>query len=387
MWVGIRLWIIAVGLFTLPGSLDPFWRPKAWLFLLGMLILTASRYKQVRIAVTPVPWLIAYIAILFSWQFMSKPAFLTPENRTIIWNMSLLLPFLVTFASLIVAMKWIEGFAPQELIFPISACCCLAGIIALHSLAQAIGMTQWLSSEDVGRSAIFSTLGNRMLVGNLLAITAPLFLIFKRGWIGMLLCTGVTILVYNRAGMLALLVSSFLFLILHQKGYKQVVFGVIAIISAWCLFLHFSFSNGHLLDGHRLVMWQETWNYFLQNNMAITGYGLGSLESIFRQAGTQHILHASTFHHPHNEFLLILFELGPIGSAIILWGLLSLFIRIFRSKKNLMMVCLLCSFVNILIISLFSFPLHVAPIALIALIVWVGLEITTHNNGVTYVSA
>jgi O-antigen ligase len=219
-------------------------------------------------------------------------------------------------------------------------------------------------------------MGNKMLVGNYLAIAASLLLPFKRWRLLWWPCLLTILLADNKAGLLAMMTGASVWLALSKS--KLAGLPIVGL----CLGLVMLAISPS--DGGRFAMWAETWSYFVSNNQAYTGYGLGSINDIFRLGAGQRAFQ-SAFAHPHNEYLWAIFELGLIGFGLIATNMLGLFNRCRLVKKTPLFNSYAAAFASVLIICLFSFPLHVAPLGLVCLFIYSGLESLT--QGVTYVSA
>jgi len=124
-----------------------------------------------------------------------------------------------------------------------------------------------------------------------------------------------------------------------------------------------------LLQEMRPKVWKDSLN--IVKDFPILGSGLGTYENIFPKykSFSQQVIYLYT----HNDYLQALTESGALGFSIILWGIITFSITIFRYvKKDSMTLCLSASVLAIGIHSFFDFNLHIPANAVILSII-IGL--------------
>ena len=138
------------------------------------------------------------------------------------------------------------------------------------------------------------------------------------------------------------------------------VIPVIAISLLWYRFIDEAYPSIRLYVWKQAIMaWKQHW---------ILGAGIGHWKVVFSQPMK---IDGCRWFTTHNEFLQMLFELG-VGAAAIFVGYAVAFVRNIRKELAIPMTAI----VIIVIQSAFTFPMHIAPTAMIA-VTWLAiLDIT-----------
>jgi len=186
----------------------------------------------------------------------------------------------------------------------------------------------------------------------------------------------------SRGGMLAFL-GSMLFIslafLMHKTLKKHLSFIIVLLIGIVFFIIYlqlFSIVADRLLTVidpdelsslQRFLVWKDTLR--ITADFPLIGSGLGTFKYIFPKYNTHYS--EVVFLYPENDYLQLLVETGIIGLLIVLWGLLSFLITIFRiaSKDNLFFF-LMGSIIAILIHSFFDFNLHIPANAVIFSIIF-----------------
>ena len=352
----LRFWIAATIFMVMPfGLLDPFWWPKAAVYLVGAaFLLPGSSYKESDKALD---WLFRYIAILFifyiTWPVLSARPDSSGVGAQVRYEPWRWIPSLIALFSLLLINRlqvlsetnWIQ------VAWTLTVC---AAVISGISVLQYFGIHQWIIPAQDGStsSRMVSVFGNQMLTANFLAIVAPLFLMFRKWWLGWLLCLLATLLADNNAGKLSLLVGLATFFAMQRH---QIMAWIISIGTL----LLCGYAYPRVDDGGRLGMIRQAFDAWQHGMTPYLGYGLGKLYATFNLAG-KHT--GSAFTSTHNEWVDGLFEIGIVGMAIAIWFSISLAIKLWKAKPSITLSCYTASLISALCISMFSFPLKVAGV-------------------------
>ena len=83
---------------------------------------------------------------------------------------------------------------------------------------------------------------------------------------------------------------------------------------------------------------------------------------------------ATQWFEAHNDYLQMILELGTIGFILFSGFIISRFIKFFKSEKNNKQICIMSCLVAFLVSATSLFPMHIAQLSFIAIILLVTLE-------------
>ncbi len=370
----LRFWIVSTIFIVLPfGVLDPFWWPKAACYLIGAaFFIPGSTYRESDPALD---WLLRYIAIMFifyiTWPILSARPDASGQGAHIAYEPWRVIPSLIAITSLLLINRlqiltesqWIQ------VAWTLTLCAALTSMIGI---LQYFRIYQWIVPAQDGSapSRMVSIFGNQMLTANFLAIVAPLFLMFRKWWLGWLLCLSAILLAGNNAGTLALLLGLATFFTMQRHVWIPAILGAGTLILC-------GFAYPHMNDGGRFSMIHQALDAWKDGITPYFGYGLCRLYATFNLTG-KHT--GSAFASTHNEWVDGLFEIGIVGMGIAIWFMARLIKRVWVAKPNITLSCYTASLVSAACVSMFSFPLKVAGV-LITVILAIAACLSLSTGG------
>lgn len=360
---------------------DSFWIIKETVFVLGSLIMFSYslylgrnyiNFKNKILAV-----FLLYVSLEFIWFFYSS--FITASGK-VSWNFWNFRPTInVLCGVLLIKILYEYAKSLKDWIGISKTIAWLGGIFATYSLFQYFGIdpvfnkgTKILYTNNVpnGEDRMFTFFGTGFITSAFLAVCAPMCLIFKGLRYKVLygvIC--IALILLNKTMALAALVTGLsVYLFLNKSWMKLLLLGLCALGGlVFCVIknpLFFAFTG-------RLSVWEDVWELFLKK--PFFGYGLGYFEML--QLKINGFLHGATRNvtFAHNEYLHNLIDLGMVGSAAYLAFIGDVFRRVFHSDKNIIVIGYTAGLVSFLVLCMGSFPLRIAPVALIAIIYIAGL--------------
>ena len=214
--------------------------------------------------------------------------------------------------------------------------------------------------NDIGKAPTTQAVGfmsNRNELGALLAFCLPAF--FRRGWVWVVPVTMAGLIVTHcMGGVLAAGAITVVFLFWYLNTWMKITVALTCILFAA---LYGVFIDTHF-DTSRLTAWGLMWELYKSN--WITGYGLGSFQTIFMGLKEYFV---TPYAQAHNDLFQGVFEMGA-GFAVLTVGY---FVSIIR-RINKRAILSLAAITGIVINSLVNFPFHVATTAMVA-VTWMAI--------------
>lgn len=208
------------------------------------------------------------------------------------------------------------------------------------------------------KAPLVGFLGNKNVLGVYLAFCLPLFRVYYRWLIPVILfalfitkCSmGIV------AGVAALIFFEFFSSIATRKYWKL---GVVILLSAGLLVGFFLKIDTMGLE--RVEIWKECFKQTF-GWRSVVGRGMARFKHmmIIDETGTE-------WTNPHNEYIQIYFELGLIGLLIFLGYFVDTFRKFLRMFKDRQALVLASGVVAVLISCIGMFPFQLAPTALVAI--------------------
>ena len=368
---------------------DAFWIPKEAAFISLAMVTIASSFflKEAKTETFRNKWIgaiLIWAAVSFTFIFLGPLMFNNP-NGTVQWNIWNFRPTLNLFLGIFLLITLVENTDDMKRWINISKFLCYLGAaFSVYALLQWVGIDpvfvnngQFIfSNGQATRNAFMvTTMGNKELTSNFIAIISPLCLMFKDlrfkiFYFLMFLAIFLSDSTISMAGFFGALLLYFLM----TKRIKYFLAGVvllgIVVASSCFLFPEFLSSSG------RLGMWSEVLPKFFSSDISYFGGGLGNFPAT--RFKVRNLLAVSA----HNEFIQILWEGGILSLFLVLGYLFTLTGRVLSTWINhnsFMLICFFCGLVSFLIISVGAFPLRIAPMALIGLLYIAGLEVMTRR--------
>lgn len=262
--------------------------------------------------------------------------------------------------------KILKAIAISSLIVIGSMIAQIIGVLPLTigSFTIGIPMDAWgntTNSLSLAYSGVSGLIGQPNITGAYLAICLPIFLVYYRWALGLVIvalvmtkCNGAMI-----AGMAGI---AFYYLFTAKAKQTVLVISLVLILAVGFCFIDKPDYSSRLIIAKEVICKQMTgWSI-------LTGHGLGSFSRAkinVSKSGNA----TSWMAQAHNEYIQVYFELGLIGLAIILGFIGSLIIRFTKTfiRTNTVMI-ISSSLVSLIILSSLSFNFHHALTAMVGLV-------------------
>ena len=215
--------------------------------------------------------------------------------------------------------------------------------------------------------------GNPMVTANFLAICAPLLLIF-RPWsyqLGFLLCGGLVVASKSASSLLALSLGTAGFFILRRQWRVVGLLGLMGVLGVTWLSAEGRWTAFAGMSG-RWEAWTRMW-YIWKALAPVQGLGLGALEA----AATKGL---TIWPQLHNEPLQILVETGLVGFTLMVGAVGSWLRPLLRTPLTTLACGWVAAAIAYGVVALLSFPLRVAPLLLIGILIWSALSAHAHHG-------
>lgn len=372
MWIVLYFLIILTSVFFLPNAkLDAFWFPKNVVFIvLGFSLIASSWMTNIPKTLTlKNRWLgviLIYLITSFVWFFFKPIMLFIPPNKPTfnIWNFLPTVNVILSFwliQTLVEYTDYLNRWVSLAKVF-----CWLAFIFSIYAILQFFRLDQLFGNKIwLDDKYMITFLGNSMLSGNFLAILSPLCLMFKqlRYKIFYLSITIAIFMTTSMFSIAALIFGLLTYLFLTQKT-KLVI--LVILLSLLAIVLLHNHKSPYLNNNYRFGTWREILLKCREN--PLTGRGLGRFAIAGFRVSDRNVLCA------HNEPIQILYDNGGIMIFLICGYLFGLFKKIFYVKKTMLVIGYFSGFISYLVICLGSFPLRIAPLALIGILLISSLE-------------
>lgn len=373
---------LIIGLIILPwviipleGISDSFRIPQAtFLNLIFMGMICHAFYRGLKFN-----YFNKYLALFATWVFITiffnwyLPLTMTFNNRQAI-NVLTLTPtihFILGLWATFIALSYFEKEDFERIARGI---CLSAVLITLFGIMQIIGFDPFgrIATYISTRNVFTACLDNPNVVGMYLCLSLPMFFSFKGKyiWGGLLVLLGV-VLTKSTLAIVCAFIGICFYALLRYKSFKIKS----AIVAIMVLFTVFCFVNKSFLKidtgfSGRIELWKKTVEK-IKINPAF-GQGLGrfrAFEIVDIQKG-----HETKSHTAHNDWLERWAEIGLLG--VILFALIafSSFKNFNYKEANPLALSYLTSFLMFLLLMCGSFPVEIAPTALLGLIGFWGTE-------------
>lgn len=365
---------------------DLFLIPKEAMFnLLGFSIIASSWISaRKRTFVFENKWfgiILIWIIVSFVWNYYRPIVFATQRIARIpYWTVR---PTINTILGLFLIKTLIENTDTLEKWVTIAKILCwLCFGFAIYTIIQNFELDQlWNFKPHIhflqskyNKQYLVTLTGNHFLTANFIALLSPLCLMFKEfrykiiyaiSFIAILLCYSAL-----SVGVFAAVFLLYLFLTKKYLWFLGLsVFSVIGLI-----FIYIKYPD-YVSANYRLWLWPRVLSAC--KSRFFTGYGLGQFA--FRSFSLDPKGEWGNFHAVHNEFLQLLYSNGIVIIVFVIGYFQGLFRRILRVEKNMLLYGYICGLVSFLLISMGSFPLRMASMALVGILYISALEVQTQG--------
>lgn len=226
-------------------------------------------------------------------------------------------------------VQWVSGWTYDQSVQAMNVLRWTLTSLVVLGILQALNLDQF--NEYASRNAsdvVGGTLGNPSLFAGLLAMSLPLWLTWRHRlstWVAAV-AVGLILWTSSITAVLAMLIAVWWVACLSQvdapsKGNLPKRWRFALLISAACvvgavaLWLRPN-TLTYFSPSGRFDAWAALWKLW-KATTPITGLGLGAVFSLASSVLASHPLHG--WQHAHNEYLMLLTELGVIGVGLFLW--------------------------------------------------------------------
>lgn len=356
-------------------------------FLVGWMVVAASWMARTgKLFVFRNAWLgaiLIYNILYFGWYFFVPIIFNNGIGYTVqVWNLR---PTLNLVLGLVLIQTLVENTDSFNRWLTLAKVMFWTGFgVSVYSVVQ------WLNIDPLfGRyhfnhiNDYFSRevlmvgfLSNKFLTAQYIALLAPLGLMFKGNWykvafgfmaVPILLANTVTAVVTYVLGLAV-------YLLLHRNIKSLVGLGIISLLALVVLTVSYP---QFLASSGRQTVWKESFARMMEDKSFLQGEGLGSFPANNIKSGERKALSA------HSEPVQVLFEGGAVMIVLVGGYLLDLCRRVLASlavDPTTLLIVFTSVFVAYVASSFTSFPLRIAPLALIGIIYISALEVLTTNR-------
>lgn len=378
----LRFLIIVLPFAIVPNDLDCFRSIKESIFQCSAIMILASSFFDIRLRSYSNKYMMyftMYFAIMF-YRFFSVfyiwGATINQVRYKIFINHFTLLPTLNVILGILMLKVIIETLTKEEIKSLIKLSCIVTFIVSLHMICQRFEVIQVFGREKVnaqgvgwkGTNHVIGFIGNPMIVGNFVAISAQFNLFFKDRLHYIFYIVGfiATALTFTAGAPIAYMMCAIIFFFIYNRKIAYGLIGMSVLSLGGLLLLDqlgnitekfYSFSD-------RLQAWKASLDLWWK--MPYTGTGIGT----YRAANT--LIQTTHWWQVHNEPLQIMQELGLIGLGLISAILFKFFKGVTKSRE--VFVCSLVVISGILN-SIPSFPLHIAPTIFLLILAFSFTEI------------
>jgi hypothetical protein len=321
--------------------------------------------------------LLMYVSLGFIWFFYSS--FIT-ANGKVFWNFWNFRPTInVICGILLIKILYEYTTSLKDWINIGKVIAWLGGSFAVYAIFQYLGIDQifnkgvkFLYTNGIvnPQERMVTFFGNGFITSAFLAVCAPMCLVFKglryKVIYGLIF---IALILLNKTMALLAFGAGLSVYFLMNKSWWKLLF-LILLGTGGGIFYFFKNPLFFSLSG-RQPLWNEIWQEFLKQ--PFLGYGLGYFEMFKFQSGSIKAHNLLNVNFAHNEFLQNLIDVGLVGIAIGIAFIGGIFRKIFYSQHHILLIGYTAGFVSFLVLCFGSFPLRIAPIALIAIIYIAGL--------------
>lgn len=351
--------------FWIPAP-DAWWRPKEYVVLaLGLLWIgwKAAFPRPVRRSHVSIPMalLLGWIAVGFIVRFLWPAVAFRGAGQFILW------PILVIL-HIAIALHWfLDGIrSADEKDAKVVSCvlAALGGILSIHMLLQALSLDPMIAFMSSGGRTVrwlhdnhmVGVMGNSFQAAACVAVLAPFILSFSP--VLFILSLIVLIAAKSTGALLAAGASAVVYLFLTGKRLLASFLAAAALIGAFFWVgipsILYDFSG-------RLLIWEQSVRFVKAH--PLIGTGIGTYKLLGISVPTLDKSAPNAVRWAHNEFLQTSVEIGLVGAILLILWVCREFLR-----SNAQTAAFSASLVSIAVLSLVNMPLHIAPIACLALI-------------------
>lgn len=383
MFTILNILLILTSIIFIPFTKEVFLSPKDMVFTLLGFILVAYSYisNDIKTSTFKNRWIgfiFIYTILHFGWLFY-RPLLLA--NNKVLWNLWNYLPTINIILAILLIQTLVEYTDNLYRWLNASKVLIWLGVgFSIYALLQYLGLDQIFSSKMYWMMSSASNqykggsfenyrmvtfLGNKMQTATILALVSPLCLMFRdlRYKVAYILIGGIIILTMSAINIIAMVVGLMAYLLLTKKIKHFLLLSGACVIGT--ILIYFYKPDFFNLYG-KFDLYKRV--FIDTKDIFFTGKGIGSFIK-YRYDVNGLLVDKLGF-----EPLQVLFEGGIILLTLVSIYIVNLFIRIASAKKSMLLIGYTSALASFLIISLGGYTLHIAPFALIGIILTSGIE-------------
>ena len=307
-----------------------------------------------------------FITFIFNWYF---PFSLSIDNKQ--WlNISTLEPMLHIILALFATYIALSNLEKEDFPKITKTICYSAFLVASFCLFQKFGFDPY-GERFKGNSRFIAFFGNPNLSANYLAVTFPMFLFLKEKKFKLMSMVVIASILYSASilSIISLIITFMVYLIVKYRAKIKVLIVIAILISALVVSIstskkYFKIENGF---SYRIPAWSEGIKHLKKN--PLFGQGVGIFKTFDVNVAGEY------FREAHNDWLERTCEIGFLGLFLMVLTIIHSLRRFNYSKENTTGFPFLISFIAFLFIMLGSFPMEIAPIAMIGLVCFWAIEL------------
>lgn len=212
-------------------------------------------------------------------------------------------------------------------------------------------------------------IGQQTLLGQFISLGVTIAL-FRRNWWAVIYLTPLVFLTESTFSICSLGIGFGVWFLYFFKWKRTVIMYALMGFSGFA-YLH---ESGRLFDFMNNQGRVEAWTHILKvaNKRPVGGFGIGHFTYLYpKQQPKKHRKDHGIYKEAHNEYLQVYYESGSIGIVLLILCLVVFFRNYFRYFFRPEIACAGGLFLIMCFNALGSFPFHLLPMGLIALISWV----------------
>ena len=391
MWNIIYIFVVLISVIYLPEQLngsdiqfkDAFWIPKELVFMIGSSVVIGyyfSENKNIGSLKNRIFGIIFGFIVISSLLRFMLPLIFNGINGRIFWNLFLIRPTINFILGSFLVYVLVSGSTIENWVKLSKLFAYLGFGFACYAILQWCGIDQIFGKADFNytngifeRKILMVTfLANNFLTSNFISVLSPFCLMFKetRFKIFYIVCGAAILLTQTTIAFVSYFIGLFVYLLMNRKF--KVLF-VTCGLSLIMFFVMCKFDRTFMSDTGRYTLW---WNIITTNSLPFFGNGTGSFIIAGFTSGKLQALHA------HNEWLQFYYEGGLVLVVMSLMYMFDLIKRIWSEyieNNSIILIGFTSAFFSYLVVMSGGFPLRIASLALIFILIISCLESLTRR--------
>lgn len=311
-----------------------------------------------------------FITFIFNWYLPLT----FPINGKSLINLWTIQPMITFTLALFASHICMSSLMKDDYIRIAKAICLSAMLLCAFGYMQVLGLCPTGGIFNYAGNKFLGFLDNANVSGAYLALSIPLFLYFvekkeKKYILGVLLVLTGLILTKSKISILAGVIGIFTYIILAYKKWVRIT--AIVMLVLFIFTAAFFVQQSFIKDGFdgRWECWKLAYEQFKNNPLFGQGLGIVKTWEMVPDSVTRTI-----WVYLHNDYFEIAVQFGILGLFLVLLILINTFRNFNYKSDSKINFAYMGSFVVFLILMVGSFPLEIAPLALLGLVNFWAVE-------------